>query len=239
MEGFTYHNIFDTKGIEYIAVIIFLLMLIPFWITLNKKSPIVIRLRSAIGTLTSGLLSIPEGLFLSKNHTWAFLEKSGVARVGMDDFVIHVLGEVSFADMHKPGENIRKGEVLARLEHNGKHVSLLSPVSGEIIKVNPVLDQFRGMRIGDPYDQGWIYQLKPSGWVAETSGYMLSESASQWLRKELDRFKEFIGSAIAPYGPEPSLVIMQDGGELRDQPMTDLPSEVWQQFQDNFLKTVS
>ncbi len=32
MEGFTYTNIFETKGIEYIIIICFFLILIPFWI---------------------------------------------------------------------------------------------------------------------------------------------------------------------------------------------------------------
>jgi len=37
MEPFTYYNLFETKGIEYIATIIFFVLLIPFWLILNKK----------------------------------------------------------------------------------------------------------------------------------------------------------------------------------------------------------
>ena len=36
MDGFTYYNIFDTKGIEYLFIIAFLILLIPFWIIINK-----------------------------------------------------------------------------------------------------------------------------------------------------------------------------------------------------------
>ena len=32
-----YNNIFETKGIEYLVVIAFLALLVPFWIALNKK----------------------------------------------------------------------------------------------------------------------------------------------------------------------------------------------------------
>ena len=31
MDGFTYVNIFDTKGIEYLLVITFLVVLVSFW----------------------------------------------------------------------------------------------------------------------------------------------------------------------------------------------------------------
>ena len=37
MEGFSYNNIFETKGIEYLAIIAFFAILIPFWLLLNKQ----------------------------------------------------------------------------------------------------------------------------------------------------------------------------------------------------------
>jgi len=36
MEGFTYVDIFATKGIEYLVIILFLLLIIPFWKFLSK-----------------------------------------------------------------------------------------------------------------------------------------------------------------------------------------------------------
>jgi glycine cleavage system H protein len=36
MEAFTYVNIFDTKGIEYVLVITFLLLVISFWRYLTR-----------------------------------------------------------------------------------------------------------------------------------------------------------------------------------------------------------
>ena len=36
MNQFVYSDIFDTKGIEYIVVISFLLLIIPIWRLLNK-----------------------------------------------------------------------------------------------------------------------------------------------------------------------------------------------------------
>ena len=37
MDGFTYHNIFETKGIEYLAILAFFAILIPFWLLLNRQ----------------------------------------------------------------------------------------------------------------------------------------------------------------------------------------------------------
>lgn len=37
MDGFSYHNIFETKGLEYLAIVVFFAILIPFWMILNKQ----------------------------------------------------------------------------------------------------------------------------------------------------------------------------------------------------------
>ena len=37
MDGFSYSDIFATKGIEYLIIISFLALLVPFWIILNKQ----------------------------------------------------------------------------------------------------------------------------------------------------------------------------------------------------------
>ena len=87
MDAFTYKDIFETKGIEYIIIIAFLLLLIPFWILLNKSPKIKAEIQKAWDVLTANILRIPQGLFFSRNHTWAFMEKSGLAKVGLDDFL--------------------------------------------------------------------------------------------------------------------------------------------------------
>jgi glycine cleavage system H protein len=35
--------------------------------------------------------------------------------------------------------------------------------------------------------------------------------------------------------PEMSMVALQDGGEIIDRPLSELPEEVWQDFQKTFL----
>ncbi|MDP2336691.1 MAG: hypothetical protein Q8N05_09610 [Bacteroidota bacterium] len=37
------------------------------------------------------------------------------------------------------------------------------------------------------------------------------------------------------YTPETAMIIMQDGGELYDHPLSALPDEIWKGFQKEFL----
>jgi len=235
MDEFSYYNIFDTKGIEYLAIIAFLLLLIPFWIALNRPGKIRAQFRKAIGVLTAGMLTIPHGVFLSRNHTWAHLEKSGVAKIGLDDLMLRITGEVKIRPLKKQGELIRKGDLLAKIDQNGKFLNIFSPISGKIVTANPVLEVNQSLLKEDPYGKGWIYNIQPSNWVAETPSCYLAEEAAEWLKKELERYRDFLARNMQTYATEPAFVLLQDGGELCENSLSDLPDQLWQDFQQEFL----
>ncbi|HLN54226.1 MAG TPA: hypothetical protein VK212_11005 [Lentimicrobium sp.] len=235
MDGFTYYNIFETKGIEYLAIIAFFAILIPFWIFLIKRVKVTSQIRLAIGNLTPKMLEIPQGLFFSSNHTWTHLEKSGVAKIGLDDMLLHLTGNVNIHTKKSPGDQISKGELIAEIEHKGKQLKILSPISGEFLSSNKLVDDDPAYLNEDPYIKGWIWKVKPFKWVAETNTYYLADKASEWSQKELERFKDFLAVCMAKYSADPGKIILQDGGELRDQPLSELPLEVWKDFELDFL----
>lgn len=234
MDGFSYNNIFETKGIEYLIIIAFLLMIIPFWIMISKSVSIS-QVRNAIGILSAGILRIPAGLLFSKNHTWAHLEKSGVAEVGIDDFLLHITGEVRFSNLKTPGSFIARGDLLAEIDHNGKLLQIYSPISGKITDTNSLLFDNPEVVNEDPYENGWICKISPSGWIEETNTCYMADEALEWNRLELRRFKDFLAGSVKKYTPEASRVLLQDGGELVDRPLAELPGEIWQDFQKSFL----
>jgi glycine cleavage system H protein len=236
MEGFSYNNIFETKGIEYLIIITFLLLIIPFWLMINKREEIKNRIRNAIGILSAEILRIPQGIFFSNNHTWTHLEKSGIAKVGLDDLVLHITGDVKLRNLKKPGNFINKGESLADIEHNGKQLQLTSPISGRIANTNSMLSGQPGIINEDPYEKGWIYEVRPSEWISETESYHLAGDATAWTQSEVGRLKDFLATSMRKYSPENQMVILQDGGQLCDNPLSELPDEVWHDFQRSFLR---
>jgi glycine cleavage system H protein len=235
MDQFTYSNIFETKGIEYLAIITFLVLLIPFWVILNKKAKIVRRFQKVLGVLSASALKIPQGIFYCNNHTWTHLETSGTAKVGLDDLLLHITGEVKFKNLKNPGEIIMKGDLLTEIDQNGKLLSIYSPISGKILNTNSSINENPDMLVVDPYGIGWIYKIKPTKWVSETSSYFLAEDATNWSIRELARFKDFLAASVKKHSHEPSLIILQDGGELRDNLLSEMPVEVWNDFQKSFL----
>ncbi len=179
-------------------------------------------------------MRIPKGLFYSKNHTWAYLEKSGNAKIGIDDFLIHLVGGFKLNLLKTEGEEIRKGEVLAEIEQHGKQLKLLAPVSGVVKSFNAIAAQNTEIVKTDPYDEGWLYSIQPINWKTETAGFYYAEDAVKWIGSELQRLKDFLNVSLLK-NEETQMLVFQEGGELQMNLLEGLKEEVWKDFQNEFL----
>jgi len=233
MDGFTYHDIFQTKGIEYLVIIAFLLSLIPFWVLINQQNKLVAKIQQSLGAITTAILKIPKGVFYSRNHTWAFLNKSGIAEVGVDDWLLHLTGQAKYGLLKKTGDLVNKGDLLTEIEKDGKSLHISSPITGRIVKTNP---PFNGL---EPISQEWIYQMEPLNWKSETHSCYIGEESEKWFKQEMDRFKDFVAVSLGANSPLTSMIILQDGGEVRDHSLGDLSESIWRDFQIEFLDNQS
>lgn len=235
MDAFSYTNIFDTKGIEYLVIIGFLILVIPFWRALNKPINAKYLSRDAVGALKPELLKIPQGLHYCRNHMWTHLKRSGYAAVGLNDLLLQIIGEIELENFRNPGERVKKGDVIARVKQGEKQLMMLSPISGEICEVNDKLKKNPGMINDDPYGLGWIYNIKPNNWNNDTHRCATSDKAKEWSETELQRFKDFLAVSLKKHSPEDSFIVLQEGGELTKYPLAGMPSEIWTEFEKTFL----
>jgi glycine cleavage system H protein len=232
MEQFVYSDIFDTKGIEYIIVIFFFMLLIPFWYLLNRPVKLKELMNDTIRAINLQALRIPQGLLFNRNHTWSHLEKSGVASVGMDDLLLHLTGGVELNYLKERQEKVKRGEAIARIFQKGKELVITSPISGEIDRVHSSLEDNSGAISKDPY-RSWLYRIRPEKWLEETGDAMMAEQASEWTGKELERFRDFLAESVAESsGAE---VVLQEGGELTGHPLSEMDKDAWEGFQEKFL----
>lgn len=235
MDGFSYTDIFDTKGLEYLIIIGFLILIIPFWKFLNRPVRSKQSFKETAGILNAAILHIPEGLLYNRNHVWTHLEPSGSASLGLDDLLMHITGVVELRNFRKPGERVKKGDLIAQLAQDGKQLEIISPLSGEIMDVNDIIKSEPAILNEDPYKKGWLYKVKPDNWKEETTQYVMAGEARAWAEDELGRFRDFVAHSLEKHSPEASVVILQEGGELTDYPLAGMPSGVWDDFQDAFM----
>jgi len=177
----------------------------------------------------------PKGLYFDKTHTWAFMEKDGNVKVGIDDFLQHITGILTRIKMKEPGEKVRKGEKIMTIIRDGKQLNICSPISGIIKEQNLALIKDSSIINSSPYSEGWVYLIEPRNWVREIQFLYMSEKYKEWLRNEFSRLKDFFAASVRSNTSAYAHIILQDGGELTDNVLADLEPEVWEDFQTNFL----
>ncbi len=180
-------------------------------------------------------LVVPKGLFFDKTHTWAFMERDGAVRIGVDDFIQHITGTVTRLKMKKPGEKIVRGEQILSLIQNGKQLNIYSPLSGTITSTNEILTRNSSIINSSPYSDGWVYKIEPENWIKETRVMIMAEKYSEWVKDEFARLKDFLATTLGGNELKLSQVVLQDGGEIRESLLEDFGPEVWEDFQTGFI----
>ena len=179
----------------------------------------------------------PDGLFYDKSHTWTFMEKDGIVKVGIDDFLQHITGSVTKIKMKPQGTKVKKGEKIISLVQNGKQLDIYSPLSGLIRDINHELKINAAIINNSPYCSGWIYSVQPDNWLKETRRYLMGDNYREWLRKEFTRLKDFVAGTVKSREESFSQVVLQEGGEISDNLLENFGPEVWEEFQRKFIDT--
>ena len=98
---------------------------------------------------------VPDGLRYTKEHEWVKSE-GGMARVGITDHAQHELTDIVFVELPKIGKKVRKGELLGVVESVKTVADVYSPVTGEAIEANSILDDNPQLINESPYEKGWF-----------------------------------------------------------------------------------
>ncbi len=229
MESFTYTNMFATKGIEYILIISFFLVFIPFYNYLKE-------IEGPLFSLSN--VRLPKGVFFDRTHTWAFLKSAGQVQVGIDDFLAALTGPVSIQLMKQNGEKVHRGEQLATLLSEEKSLKIYSPVSGTLRSTNKNILKTFSKRTHNDFTQNWLFDMEPAHWDMEKTMLILGEKAQQWIQQERARLRDVLAFAERKYDLSPQPVLLQEGGEITDHVLKSLPPEIWDEFQSEFIDAV-
>lgn len=106
-------------------------------------------------------MNLPPTLKYSKSHEWVLLE-GDVATIGITDHAQSELGDVVYVDLPEVGRTLVLDEVFGSIESVKTVSDLYSPLSGEVVEVNPTLNAEAEKVNGDPYGGGWLVKIKLS-----------------------------------------------------------------------------
>lgn len=106
-------------------------------------------------------MNLPSNLKYSKDHEWIRVEGEN-AFIGITDFAQSELGEIVIVDIETEGEVVEKDEVFGSVEAVKTVSDLMMPVTGEVLEVNPELEDQPELVNNDPYGKGWMIKIKIS-----------------------------------------------------------------------------
>ena len=103
--------------------------------------------------------NVPAELKYAKSHEWVRLE-GGAATIGITDHAQHELTDVVFVELPAQGRKVAAGEACAVVESVKTASDIYSPLSGEVVAVNPELAKHPELVNKEPYQGGWFFKLK-------------------------------------------------------------------------------
>ena len=106
-------------------------------------------------------MTVPAELKYTAEHEWIRVEGDEIV-VGVTEFAQGELGDVVFIELETEGETLAKGETFGTIEAVKTVSDLFMPVDGEVVKVNPALEDTPELVNSEPFEGGWMIRIKLS-----------------------------------------------------------------------------
>ena len=106
-------------------------------------------------------MNYPNDVKYTNDHEWIRLE-GDIAYVGITGYAQDQLGDIVFVDIQTEGETLEKGETFGTIEVVKTVSDLFIPIGGEVLEVNPELEEHPELVNKDPYGKGWLIKIKPT-----------------------------------------------------------------------------
>ena len=125
-----------------------------------NREPLQITIDKFTFRVQDGRLYTEEGVWVSERG------EDGVVRLGLSDFRQQSSGDVAFVELPAVGQAIEAGETLADVETIKVDLAIAVPFDVVIVAINEALSETPELINQDPYEAGWLAEVKPVAWPA-------------------------------------------------------------------------
>ncbi len=190
-------DLFATKGIEYLLVIGYLVVLVVVWRLFGASTP-----ATGAERRVGGWFVLPDKYCFHQGHSWAIPEDENVVRVGMDDFAHRLLGRPDAVELPAMGTRLFQGEPGWAIRMGSTAVKMLSPVEGEVVGVNYEVVDSPGILCSDPYERGWLLRVQVPDRRRNEKNLLCGTLARAWLEEQLRAMRIELGLVLPELGAE-------------------------------------
>ncbi len=126
---------------------------------------------------------VPEGLYYSKEFSWAKIEGDKV-RMGITDYAQQQLREIVYAELPNVGTEVKQNEPYGTLESVKAVSDLIAAVSGTVEEVNSEVQSKPELLNESPFEKGWLVVVKPTNLEAELPNLMNFDQSVEWHKNQ-------------------------------------------------------
>jgi glycine cleavage system H lipoate-binding protein len=218
--------IYESKAIEYLIAVAYLVLFVPFWRYLNGGAVPAGAPRRA--TAGDGWFAVAPGVALHPAHSWAARAGAGVL-VGMDDFAEKLVGPMKAIRLPVPGTALRQGEPAWTIVADGHAIDMMSPVDGVVQSANLRAAEHPDLVGRDPYGAGWLLRVRATNWARDTARLFSGAAARKFMEETASVLRQRLDPEMG--------ALLQDGGRPVRGIAREVSPEGWDSLAREFLGT--
>ena len=127
-------------------------------------------------------MKLPEGYLFTKEHEWVQIEDN-IVTVGITDFAQESLGDITYVQLPKEGEEIHRDDTFGVVESVKAVSDLYAPVSGRVVEVNQPVLSAPELVNEDPYHDGWLLKVEVKD-LADREGLMSGDEYKEYVEEQ-------------------------------------------------------
>jgi glycine cleavage system H lipoate-binding protein len=188
----------------------------------SKKSPIFLSPDKALIPMLNG-----NKRHYHVSHSWISASDEGYYYVGYDRLIPTLFSEqIRIKDLPLIGTQLQQGSKLWDVEASGKKITQDSPISGEIIAINPACNMDIPLSSAQ-VEKSWVLKMKTTMNHNEMTNLMDDTQEQMYLNSLSEEIRHQAGNGI----------YMNDGGRLAPDFVKNMSDEEWKKFIKKFFPT--
>lgn len=174
-------------------------------------------------------VTISSQLAYHKNHIWLRNTDESTVAIGIDDLARRITGPVKRVVLPMKGSRIHAGESCVKLVTRDREVTILAPISGEVVDINDDLAGNAGLIDNDPYGEGWLFRLRSWRLLDQEAHLIRGAQIEGWMSEAVETMLTRLHGTLG--------VVSQDGGYLAEDLSDPLDTHDWIQIVRKHLGT--
>jgi len=124
----------------------------------------------------------PEDYSYTKDHEWVRVD-GDTAVVGITDYAQKELGDVVYVDLPEVGDTFDAGEPFGSVESVKAVSEIFCPVGGEVLEINPKLEETPELINQAPHDGAWLIKLRITN-LDELGELLSAEEYEEYIQEQ-------------------------------------------------------